>query len=52
MKGGGRMEVIRVYAETTGFDELYEGYIRSQLENMTDREKEKQKDDLTREVDE
>ena len=52
MKGGDCMEVIRVYAESTGFDELYEGYIRSQLENMIDREKEKQKENLTGEVDE
>ena len=28
------MEIIRFYDHTTGFDELYEGYIKSQIEKI------------------
>lgn len=28
------MEIIRVFASFTGFDELYEGYLKSQMERL------------------
>lgn len=44
------MEVIRIYAESTGFDELYEGYIRSQLTKLIDKEVTEKEDDIKAEA--
>lgn len=33
-KGCDRMEIIRVFDDSTGFDEVYEGYIKGQLDNL------------------
>ena len=36
------MKIIRFYDQSTGFDELYEGYINSQLKILIEGETEKQ----------
>jgi len=36
------MKIRRVFDQTTGFDELYEGYIMSQLDKLIEGETEKQ----------
>ncbi len=42
LKGDGLMKIIRFYDQSTGFDELYEGYINSQLKILIEGETEKQ----------
>ena len=36
------MKILRVFDQTTGFDELYEGYLNSQLQKLIEGETEKQ----------
>jgi len=35
------MKILRVFDQTTGFDELYEGYLNSQLKKLIEGETEK-----------
>jgi len=37
-KGDGLMKIIRFYDQSTGFDELYEGYLNSQLKKLIEGE--------------
>ena len=42
LKGVMVMKILRVFDQTTGFDELYEGYLNSQLKKLIEGETEKQ----------
>ena len=38
LKGVMVMKILRVFDQTTGFDELYEGYLNSQLKKLIEGE--------------
>ena len=42
LKGVMVMKILRVFDQTTGFDELYEGYIISQLDKLIEEETQEQ----------
>lgn len=49
LKGVMVMKILRVFDQTTGFDELYEGYLNSQFKKLIEGETEKQyNEDTTR----
>lgn len=46
-KGSDPMEIIRIFDHSTGFDELYEGYIIGQLDRLIVEETNKQYNETT-----